>query len=234
MNQHARLRERLAAREDNLTERKLEGVSSEDIARTLVAFANSVQIGSSAVLFIGITDEGRIVGVRNPDALQKTVRQVCEQKCHPQVEATISALSVQSDDRSADIVAVEAAASTRGPHFLGPAYVRVGAETVKLRDEQYDELFTRRLGKARQLLDWKSAIITVIVHGKKLGTTKRAGPDYRATHECTIEEVTPHFVRFNLLGFEQRCAEPMENLTLSWDEEQHRPMVLVREPRTTG
>jgi predicted HTH transcriptional regulator len=153
----------------------------------VVAFADSVPMGSSAVLFIGVTDEGRIVGTKNSDALQKTVRQVCEKKCYPRVEATISALSVPLDDGSAVVVAVEVPASTRGPHFLGPACVRIGAETVKLQDEEYDELFTRRLTKARQLLDWKLQTIAVIVHGKKLGSTERVSPDYRARYECTVE-----------------------------------------------
>jgi hypothetical protein len=141
---------------------------------------------------------------------------------------------VKLEDRSVDVVAVEVEASTRGPHFRGPSYVRVGSETVKVRDDQYDELFARRCSKARQLLEWRNTIVTVIAHGKKLGTTKRAGSNYREHHECRIAEVTSHFVRFDLLGHDQRCAEPMENLTLSWDEENHRPLVLVRAPSTAG
>ena len=59
--------------EDNILERKLES-DLKDLLKTLVAFANSVQPGHKATLFIGENDKGDIQGVTNPDNIQKQVR----------------------------------------------------------------------------------------------------------------------------------------------------------------
>lgn len=56
---------RLKNVEDNFTERKLEGAKPEELRRTLVAFANSVPKGRTAVLFIGVTETADIRGVSN-------------------------------------------------------------------------------------------------------------------------------------------------------------------------
>ncbi len=200
---------RLSNAEDSFTERKLEGVSSEDIARTIIGFANSVPLNESGVLFLGIGDKGHIAGVSNPDSLQKTIRQICENKCFPRIEATCAVLEVRKNDHIASVLAAEVPFSNRAPHFMGPAFLRVGSETVKVSEQQYDDLFTRRCTKTRQLLDWKNQIITVIVRGKKLGETKRLGTNYRGSYECRITECTPHYARFDLLGYGQRCSEPL-------------------------
>jgi len=57
------LKRRLSDFEDGWTERKEQGVSTDDVRKTLVAFANSVPDGEEAVLFIGISDKGKITGV---------------------------------------------------------------------------------------------------------------------------------------------------------------------------
>ena len=67
--------QRLDNPEDGFVERKLEGVSSEDTRKTLVAFANLVREGEEGILFIGVSDVGELKGVSNTDGLQKTIGQ---------------------------------------------------------------------------------------------------------------------------------------------------------------
>lgn len=52
--------------EDNLLERKTES-DLNDLLKTLVAFANSVKPGHTAIILIGERDDGTIDGVTNPD-----------------------------------------------------------------------------------------------------------------------------------------------------------------------
>ena len=52
--------------EDNLLERKVEG-DLRDLLKTLVAFANTVRPGHTAVILIGERDDGTVGGVTNPD-----------------------------------------------------------------------------------------------------------------------------------------------------------------------
>ena len=59
---------RLRDHEDGFTERKQEGAASAsaELRKTLVAFANSVPEGKTAILFIGVSDTGAPLGVKNP------------------------------------------------------------------------------------------------------------------------------------------------------------------------
>jgi alpha-galactosidase/6-phospho-beta-glucosidase family protein len=57
------LRARIADLEDSRTERK-QGVQSHDeIRKAVVSFANSVPEGHTAVLFIGVANDGTVTGV---------------------------------------------------------------------------------------------------------------------------------------------------------------------------
>lgn len=112
--------DRIGALEDGYTERKRDGTSGSELRRTIVAFANSVPEGRNGILYIGVTDKGRILGVDSPDSLQKTVRSQAEQECYPPIRVTSEVLTV--DGRH--VVAVIVPHSPSKPHFAGHAYVR--------------------------------------------------------------------------------------------------------------
>jgi hypothetical protein len=230
MERQQELLSRLRNPEDNYTERKPERAGTDDFRRTLIAFANSVPQNQTAVLFIGVSDRGEILGITNPESTQKTVREICEQKCYPRIHVSCTVLTIDEGPKGRHVVAVEIPASIKGPHFAGPAYVRVGAESIKVTEEAYADLFARRCDKVRQLLEWKQQVISVVVRGKKLGSTVPLhDPDYRAVYECKVTECTPHYVRLSLLGYGQMCSEPLENVRISWDDARYRPMLIVQE-----
>lgn len=223
------LRERLRQSEDNFIERKPDGVNARDIRRTLVAFANSVPQDRDAVLYIGVADDGKPVGVQNPDALQKAIREICDKQCYPPITIRSEVLTVE--DKS--VIAVIVPSSKTKPHFAGPAYVRVGSESVEASEAVYNELITERLAKCRLMLQAKrrKEIVTVIARGKKLGSSQYLGDArYRDTHECRIEACEPHFVRLFDINRRQYFSEPMENVTVAWDEARNRLALDIREP----
>src|SRR5262245_52780553 len=123
---------RLGDAEDHFVERKPE-TDPRTWRKTIVAFANSLAVGQTACLFIGIGDRGEIVGVRNPDKIQKDIADICETQCYPPVRPVPSCFVLQRDGK--EIVAVEVQASTTGPHFSGPAYVRRGSRSIVASDE---------------------------------------------------------------------------------------------------
>lgn len=125
MTPHALL-ERLNNHEDGFTERKTEAARSSEFRRTLVAFANSVSEGQTAVLFIGVADDGRVIGVANPDSLQKKLGEIAAKDCYPPVKCQSQVLTV--DGKS--VVAILVETSMERPHFAGPAFVRRGSESV--------------------------------------------------------------------------------------------------------
>ncbi|MGH9871842.1 MAG: AlbA family DNA-binding domain-containing protein [Pyrinomonadaceae bacterium] len=81
------VKRRLLNLEDRWTERKPQSAGKDDMRKTLVAFANSVPDGEEAILFIGVGDQGQILGVDNPDKMQMSVRQYAE-LCYPAMHHT--------------------------------------------------------------------------------------------------------------------------------------------------
>ncbi len=213
------LLERLKNTEDNFTERKLHGVKNDEIRKTIVAFANSVPEGRTAVFYIGVRNDGSIQGVPNPDSLQKTIRKICEKGCYPPIVPRCEVLTIK--DQS--ILSVVISQSNNRPHFSGPAYVRIGSESVAASDEIFHELITSRLAKPYEILRWKGKQVTVVARDKILGDPEYLPHyvrdlDYYDAHECEIIGCTPHFVRLRDLATDRYLSEPLENVTLATDE----------------
>lgn len=121
------LRDRLRNFEDQFTERKTEGAANKaELRKTLVGLANTVPEDRTAVLFIGVTDGGEIAGVSSPDALQKTVTEVCQHNCYPALRSVAQEVL---DAEGKAVLAVVSCSRDR-PHFAGLAYVRRGSQTV--------------------------------------------------------------------------------------------------------
>lgn len=210
---------RLADHEDNFVERKTEAAANGDeIRKAVVSFANTVPEHREAVLFIGVTDDGSVVGVTDPDGMQKTVRRACE-RCYPRIAYTAEVLTV--DEKSA--VAVVVAASKNRPHFTGPVYVRVGSESVEASKEQFEALILSRNDKVRAILEWKGPLVTVRARGKKLGDSRLLGDKYYwASHECRIESCDAHVLKMYDLSTFSYVSEPLKNVTIAWDDERKR------------
>lgn len=215
---------RLGDAEDNFVERKPASPNREDIRKTVVAFANSVPKERPGVLFIGIRNDGKVDPVPNPDKLQKTVREVCEQDCYPPIKFSAEVLQ----PHGCPILAVVVPASTSKPHFAGPAYVRRGSESVSASPELFDQLVHSRNSKCAAVLKLTGQVVTVQSLQHKLGDTKHIpGSGYRETAECRVEAASPQTVRLRILASDCYVTEPLDHITLSYDEEKHRPMLVV-------
>ena len=71
-------------------------------------------------------------------------------------------------------------------------------------------------------------IVSVQCLRHKLGDTKHiADSSYREYPECRVETVNTQFIRLRVLGSERNVTEPLEHVTVSYDEEKHRPMLVV-------
>lgn len=73
------LQQRIAEGENIHTEFKEGPIHPDDLAAALVAFANT----DGGQLIFGVTDDRRLVGVPDPDALMRQVDQVAYQNCEP-------------------------------------------------------------------------------------------------------------------------------------------------------
>lgn len=148
---------RAEERESRLLERKKDVPAEREIRATLVAFANALNLGEWAVLFLGIKDDGAIVGLSNLDSAQKTVTKVAREQCFPPVECECRVIRIQEKD----IVAVVIPASVRLPHFAGPAYLRMGSENKLASEAQFAKLIAKHNEKARRIVEVKGEIVSV-------------------------------------------------------------------------
>lgn len=216
---------RLAAREDNFTERKSEGVKPHELRRTACAFANSLAEGRVGVLFVGVHDAtGAIQGVTNSDSLQKNVRKALLDECYPAIAYSCEVLALDGKD----ILAVVIPASRAKPHFTGPAYVRMGSQSVKASAQMYEDLINSRHGKCQQIQRMMDQVITVVGLSYRVGSNKVLKDSaYRHTLECRIESCDAHVVRLKHLSSQEYLSEPLERVTIGWDDEKQRPMLTV-------
>jgi len=222
---HDELLRMIVNHEDNFVERKPEHAKSAELRQTLGAFANTVPEGRNAVLFIGIHDRtGEVLGVTDPDQLQKRVSSVCQSDCYPPIAHTSEVLTASNGKL---VLAVVIPPSNAKPHFTGPAYVRVGSESRKASEEQYEVLILSRNDKAREILKHKNEVFTVLGINYKLGSNKPlAGGNYRESCKCRIEECTAHMVTLIDIGSRRHFSEPLEHIKFNYDHDNQCPMLM--------
>ncbi len=216
---------RLQHPEDGFTDRKLETVARGDIRRTVVAFANSVPEGRTAILFIGVADDGAIKGCSNTDGKQKLVRQVCEQDCYPPIQAATEIIATPAGSMLAVIIGP----SSDRPHFAGRAYVRKGSESVIASPQIFDELVHSRNSRVAAILRHKNDVVSVRSIGRRLGDARPvSNSSYSEYAECRIEECNPHFVRLYNISSRDYYCEPTDHVQVLRDEHRHRTMLVIR------
>lgn len=222
---------RLGDREDNYTERKSSGIKDEEIRRTVCAFSNSLTAGATAVLFIGLHDKtGEIVGVENPDALQKRVREAIE-RCYPPITNYACRVLYKGGK---DIVAVKVGASGNRPHFTGPAYVRRGSESIAASEQQFNDLVATRNSKTAQIREMQNLPISVrglpgiTQLDARLGSLGFPENGFPQTIECCIERCDVHTVTLRVIASSRVVTRPLETVQISHDDEKHRPMLIIR------
>ena len=213
--------QRLKDDEDGFTERKPDGVNRSDLRRTIVAFANSVPEERSAILFIGVANDGTVNGVSNPDSLQKTIREVAEQDCYPSVKLQTEVISITNKK----VVAVIVEASIDRPHFSGPAFVRIGSESKIASQEMYEELIASRNTKAGKILRNKDKLITLDYWYIDLPSKKKI----RDMPDCTIKGCDGHVVHLHNDFSGKSMSFPLEDIKISYDQAKNRMMIQVNE-----
>ena len=216
---------RLRLHEDSFVEFKSEG--DRTWKKTIVAFANSVPDDRVAHVVIGTLDSGEVQGLGNTDKLQKTVQEFCADTCYPSISFTTE---VHELDGKAVLV-VSVPPSRKRPHFADAAYVREGSRTIRANERQFQDLITGRTSVAAELLRYRGQTVTVATAKAAPGfpeySVTKYGTNYSRfrTFDCQVLEVNSFFARF--LQDDTRFSEPLRNIEISYDEKQHRPLIIV-------
>lgn len=119
----------------------------ERVAKEVVAFANS----GGGRLLIGVEDNGNIVGVRDSEEEEFSLRTALGMNCRPSVRWLTERIAVTS---KRDVIMVTVPDSPKKPHFIvmniedgtGPAYVRIEDMSVEASPESVALMQTEHMG----------------------------------------------------------------------------------------
>lgn len=214
---------RIRTGEDSITEFKTDGACGKsELRKTLTAFANTVAEGSIAVLFAGVSDKGEISGVSNADNLQKNVHSVCSTECYP----PITHLTRSFDVEGKTVVAIMIQFSKARPHFSGPAYVRVGTQSINATEETYEALISSRHEKSGKILQWRDREIYLFapIHlGVALfGDPSSSQSDTQSSStavrgfRCVVRACDPFCVQLENMFNKNLFPVPLKDVEISW------------------
>ena len=215
---------RLENPEDGYVERKPESANAFELRKTIVGFANSVIEGTDGILFIGVSNAGKILGISSPDSLQKTIRRICKQDCYPPIIYQSEVIECEGKN----VLAVIVPESKNKPHFAGAAYVRVGSETENASKELFEELILSRNSKCREILRHKGQIFKVEAIGRRLLSRRAVGSGHVESAECKIEECTAHYVRFIKVDSGVIFTIELDCISISYDDAKYRLKLIIR------
>lgn len=115
------LLEIIAGGEDSYTEFKRDISQRSDFAGELVAFANT----NGGQIFVGVEDDGTIVGVPNPQQTEEAIVNIARNNCVPPITPLIDRLDIAG--RIVLVVQTLRRASTPHENNSGQCYIRVGS-----------------------------------------------------------------------------------------------------------
>ncbi len=214
--------------EDNLLERKVES-DLKDLKKTLVAFANSVKPDHVATIVIGEKNDNTVVGVTDPDSIQKKVRKECED-IYPEI--IWRSKVYEKDGKYCLRVEIEYSGDT--PYFAGPAWVRKGSSTIKASEEMFQRLIDIRSGIVRELSKWLDKEITIAGDASTVPSNQESRlKPLIFMHRWPPESIAKLvFVNNFWITLENKqgtkLSEPLGKLTLSFDNKRQQLKVIVR------
>ncbi len=205
---------RLGSAEDNFVERKRFS-DHREWTRTAVAFANSCPIGFPGILFIGVYDNGEVEQPKDPvnlDSLQKTLAERLGDAWPP-----IYFLPKVLRKGGQEFLAVLIPGSPQKPHFAGHSYVRVGSQTRKASEEQFNDLILQRNSKAREILGMIGKDMTWELLGR-----------HSASARGVVVDCNQFFI--TVQGDTYKRCWPLEWVTISFDPVNQRHRLIVNHP----
>jgi predicted HTH transcriptional regulator len=122
-------------------------------------------------------------------------------------------------------VKVEIEHSGNAPHFAGAAWIRKGSESIKASEEMLQKLITLRTSKNRELQKWLGKQVTAT--WVKEGDFQMVPKMNRVYKDIKLAALTEFYVTFETVDQSSRKSEPLNVLTLSWDDSEDRLRIFI-------
>jgi hypothetical protein len=206
-----RVKQLLAAEESEILERK-SSLQRDELAKSMVAFANDMYGHGGGHLIIGQAPDKTLVGLgKSDDEVQRSIVDIARNNCRPVVP--ISVECVEQDGKR--IAIVEIPTSPARPHFVGHSWVRMGST---LRTATDAELMLLRSAEK----DWKVARLKRYWDDGQRSVIfwQHPGPGVPLTQspfseQTRLEEVNENWITLTLAGYPRSI--PYAEFNLGYD-----------------
>lgn len=119
-----------------------------DVKKEVIAFANT----DGGTLYIGISDDGKVIGLDNPDFVMQQTANALKDGIKPDVMPFVKISDIVLEDKK--VIKIEVSVGTNKPYYLSDkglkpsgVYVRKGSSSQPVSDEAIRELIIQTSGK---------------------------------------------------------------------------------------
>lgn len=177
-------------------------ILNERFERSIVAYLNSTTGGT---IYIGVNDDGEIIGVENPDKVQLQIADRIKNNIAPETLGLYDIILEKTlDKKPIFYIKVNVSSGTEKPYYLKQqgmtpegCFIRIGSQIQSLTAQMIENLFARRtrsnlrvIESPRQDLTFNQLRIYYEEHGKNLN----------AEFAKTLELYTPDG-KYNVLAY---------------------------------
>ena len=208
---------RLRNTEDHFTERK-QAPQRDQLTESMVAFANSALPDLPGIIYVGVMNDGTVVGGENLESWQEKISSWAN-GCFPPVPIIHRVLR----GHTVEFLTVVVPRSEQRPHFARPAYKRDGQQDKVATQAEIDEWIKYRNSKVRFILDWKGKMVTVQIlrHGTAGQIASFAPGKFRVT-DCNV-----YFVTLQSSRSGRYVTHPLSRIDISMDDDHDRLKILL-------
>ena len=135
---------------------ELKSIVVDDIKKEIIAFANC----EGGKLYIGVNDEGDVIGVDNPDQIMLQISNMVRDTIKPDVTMFLHYNTIEIDEKQ--IVLVDIQRGTNRPYYLAKkglrpegVYVRQGTSSVPSTDTAIRPKDTRKAISSWSVRFWR-------------------------------------------------------------------------------
>lgn len=136
--------------ETQKVEFKQSASSAKDLAREIVAFANT----TGGTLILGVDDKAQLIGVKDYKEAEQTLTNALNHNCQPPIQASIHQITIEGKH----LAVVEIPEGKRKPYEANHIpYLRVGSSTRPATREEKQEMYASSLKEDYDMLAVKGA-----------------------------------------------------------------------------
>ena len=139
-------------KENERTEYKLLGPNGklpDSLIKEVVAFVN----GDGGEIYIGIADDGTIIGVDNPDETMNKITSTIRDNIRPEMLMFISVTNIELDGKA--VISIKVQPGTSKPYYISGkgirsegVYIRKGSSTIPASEATIKEMLMQTFGRS--------------------------------------------------------------------------------------